>query len=59
MRAAELTKQMLAYSGKGKFVIEDIDINALVEEMTHLLVVSKSKNVVLKYNFANNPFPFG
>ncbi len=53
MRAAEMARQMLAYSGKGKFVIEDIDLNALIEEMTHLLKVWKSKNVVIKYNFAS------
>jgi PAS domain S-box-containing protein len=54
MRAAELSKQMLAYSGKGKFVVKELDLNEMIEEMAHLLEVSKSKNVVLKYNFANN-----
>ncbi|MBT3198686.1 MAG: response regulator [Phycisphaerales bacterium] len=53
-RAAELAKQMLAYSGKGKFVIEPIKLNEFVEEMAHLLEVSISKKAVLKYNFANN-----
>ncbi|NQT13121.1 MAG: response regulator, partial [Planctomycetes bacterium] len=52
--AAELAKQMLAYSGKGRFVVEPIDVRELVEEMTHLLDVSISKKVVLKYNFAEN-----
>ena len=54
LRAAELTKQMLAYSGKGKFVVETLNLSKLVEEMAHLLQVSISKNVVLKYNFADN-----
>ena len=54
LRAAELTKQMLAYSGKGKFVVEALNLSKLVEEMAHLLQVSISKNVVLKYNFADN-----
>ncbi len=53
-RAAGLAKQMLAYSGKGRFVIEPIDLNALVGEMAHLLEVSISKKAVLKYNFADN-----
>ena len=53
-RAAELAKQMLAYSGKGRFVIEPIDLNRFVAEMCHLLEVSISKKVVLKYNFADN-----
>ena len=52
-RAAELSKQMLAYSGKGKFVIELIDLNKLVEEMSHILDVSISKKVTLKYDFEN------
>jgi len=53
-RAAELTKQMLAYSGKGRFVIEPIDLGELVDEMSHLLEISISKKAVLKYNFADN-----
>ena len=53
-RAAELAKQMLAYSGKGRFVVEPIRLGELVEEMAHLLDVSVSKKAVLKYNFADN-----
>jgi CheY-like chemotaxis protein len=53
-RAAELTRQMLAYSGKGKFVIEPLNLSKLVEEMAHLLEVSVSKRAVLKYRFAPN-----
>ncbi|HMP16631.1 MAG TPA: PAS domain S-box protein, partial [Gemmatales bacterium] len=36
-RAAELSRQMLAYSGKGKFVIEAVALDVLVLEMTRLL----------------------
>ncbi|GIW19160.1 MAG: hypothetical protein KatS3mg064_2317 [Tepidiforma sp.] len=53
-RAAELTRQMLAYSGKGKFVIERLNLSRVVEEMAHLLEVSVSKRAVLKYRFAPN-----
>ena len=53
-RAAELAQQILAYSGKGKFVIEPIDLGELVKEMTHLLEVSISKKAALKYNLADN-----
>ena len=53
-QAADLAKQMLAYSGKGKFVIEHLDINCLLEEMLHLLDVSISKMAKLKLNFAPN-----
>lgn len=53
-RAADLTRQMLAYSGKGKFVIEPLNLSRVVEEMAHLLEVSVSKRAVLKYHFAPN-----
>jgi PAS domain S-box-containing protein len=49
-RAADLAKQMLAYSGKGKFVIESINLNILLEEMLHMLEVSISKKAVLRLN---------
>jgi len=50
-RASELARQMLAYSGKGRFVIEDLDLNRLVEEMGHMLEVSISKKALLRYNY--------
>ncbi len=53
-RAADLAKQMLAYSGKGRFVLQKIDLKELVEEMAHILQVSISKKVVLRFNFAQN-----
>ena len=55
-RAAELAKQMLAYSGKGKFVVEPLDMSRLVEEMLHMLEVSISKKAVLRFNLTN-PLP--
>lgn len=42
-RAAELTKQMLAYSGKGKFVLEQLDLTRLTNEMLNLIHASISK----------------
>ncbi|WP_020675656.1 PAS domain S-box protein [Geopsychrobacter electrodiphilus] len=55
-RAADLARQMLAYSGKGKFVIENIDLNHLLEEMLHMLEVSISKKAVLRFNL-HRPLP--
>ncbi|MEI6305504.1 MAG: response regulator, partial [Deltaproteobacteria bacterium] len=49
-RASDLAKQMLAYSGKGKFVVEHIDLNNLLEDMLHMLEVSISKKAVLRFN---------
>lgn len=53
-RAADLTRQMLAYSGKGRFVVEALDLNHVVQEMTRLLEVSISKKAVIKYDFAED-----
>jgi PAS domain S-box-containing protein len=53
-RAAELCRQMLAYSGKGRFVIEPVLLNDIVEEMIHMLEISISKKAVLKFEFAEN-----
>ncbi|MEZ5338303.1 MAG: PAS domain-containing protein [bacterium] len=51
-RAASLSRQMLAYSGRGRFVIESISINEVVAEMAHLLEVSISKKARLEYELA-------
>jgi PAS domain S-box-containing protein len=50
-RAADLCRQLLAYSGHGRFLIQPLSLQELVEEMGHLLSVSISKKVVLKYHF--------
>ncbi|WP_236018834.1 ATP-binding protein [Geomonas propionica] len=51
-RAADLARQMLAYSGKGNFVIEKLDLNRVVQDMGPMLEVSISKKALLRYNFA-------
>ncbi|KAA3612004.1 MAG: PAS domain S-box protein [Calditrichaeota bacterium] len=53
-RAAELCNQMLAYSGKGKFVIQPIDINEIVRDMALLLNVSIPKKVSLQVDLDPN-----
>lgn len=47
-RAADLTNQLLAYSGKGRFAIEATDLSELVREMSELLNVSVSKRCRLQ-----------
>jgi signal transduction histidine kinase len=49
-RAAELTRQMLAYSGRGRFRVEPVDLSAVVEEMSQLLrrVISKQTQLSLR-----------
>lgn len=56
-RAADLTNQLLAFSGKGIFVIEPIQISKLIEEMLNLLKTSISKNAVLDFNPCKNLLP--
>ena len=53
-RAAELCRQMLAYSGKGRFVVQPVNLSVVVEEMAHLLEVSISKKAILRYDFAKS-----
>ena len=48
LRAAELTQQMLAYSGKGKFVIQVMDLESVVREMAKLLQTVISKKAALR-----------
>ncbi len=49
LRAAELTRQLLAYAGKGRFVIGRIDLVALVEEMRPLLAAAVPKQIALSF----------
>jgi nitrogen-specific signal transduction histidine kinase len=50
-RAAGLTNQMLAYSGKGRFLIQSIQLDRLVGEMAHLLETVISKKAELRMKF--------
>jgi CheY-like chemotaxis protein len=52
-RAADLTNQMLAYSGKGRFVVEPIDLSWLVNEMGPLLATVTSKRAIVQYHLAD------
>jgi PAS domain S-box-containing protein len=53
-RAAELCKQMLAYSGQGRFVMQRLDLSAVVAETTQLLRLSISKKAALKFELARD-----
>jgi PAS domain S-box-containing protein len=46
-RAADLTRQLLAYSGRGQFEIVALDLNQLIEENLHLFELAVSKQVRL------------
>jgi PAS domain S-box-containing protein len=49
LRAADLCKQMLAYSGRGRFVVQKLDLGELVEGTAQMLQISISKKAVLRY----------
>ena len=51
-RAADLARQMLAYSGRGSFDLRPVNLQEVVEEMTSLLQVSLPKGVVIRFQFA-------
>jgi PAS domain S-box-containing protein len=51
-RAAGLTRQMLAYSGKGLFLVTDLNVNELVEENASMLKAAISKTVTLNLSLA-------
>jgi PAS domain S-box-containing protein len=48
-QAADLCRQMLAYSGKGRFVVQKADLSGLVEETTKMLQHSISKKAELRF----------
>jgi PAS domain S-box-containing protein len=53
-RAADLTRQMLAYAGKGRFVIQRVNLSELVSEIASLVHAAIPKNVQLRLNLAPN-----
>ncbi|MDX8401903.1 MAG: response regulator [Mariprofundaceae bacterium] len=50
-RAADLCRQMLAYSGKGKFVIQRFSLEELIDGIASMLEISLHKGVVIKKEF--------
>jgi len=54
-RAADLTRQMLAYSGRGHFVVRPTDVNALVRQNLPLFEVAVPKNVRLEARLGSDP----
>jgi PAS domain S-box-containing protein len=53
-RMSRLTSQMLAYSGRGHFVIETVDLSKQVVQITTLVQASIPKNVQLRLCLSND-----
>ncbi|HEY2016630.1 MAG TPA: response regulator [Bryobacteraceae bacterium] len=51
-RAADLTRQLLAYAGKGRFIIQHTDLTRMVNEIVPLIQASFPRKVHLKLNLA-------
>jgi len=54
-RAADLTRQMLAFSGKGRFYVEVLDLNTLIQENLTLLRASLSRTVSIELDLDREP----
>ncbi len=48
-QAADLANQMLAYSGKGQFIVKTASLTGILREMGHLLAAAIPKTAVLDY----------
>jgi two-component system cell cycle sensor histidine kinase/response regulator CckA len=54
--AAEISRQMLAYSGKGRFIVERLNLNEIIWDMRQLLDASIAKKTTLRIKLAD-PLP--
>ncbi len=50
LQASDLCSQMLAYSGKGSFLVEAVNLSEMVEETAPLLHASLQKNAALRFD---------
>ena len=53
LRAADLTRQLLAYSGKGAFVVRHLDLSTEVREIATLLRTGISKQATLAWELSS------
>jgi PAS domain S-box-containing protein len=53
-RAADLTRQLLAYAGKGRFVLRALDLSGLVREISGLVQTSIPKAVQVRLQLADD-----
>ena len=52
-QAAELCKQLLTYSGKGRLQTGPLNLRTLIEDMAQLLRMSISKRATIEYDFSD------
>jgi signal transduction histidine kinase/ActR/RegA family two-component response regulator len=53
-RAAHLTKQLLAYAGKGRFFVQPVDLSDVVRDISNLIRSSIPKNAQIRLDLAES-----
>jgi PAS domain S-box-containing protein len=53
-KAGNLTRQLLAYSGRGRITIESHDVNELLTDMKRLLKVATSRSLKINYSLSDD-----
>ena len=53
-RSSDLCRELLAYSGRGDFVVQTVDLNTILLGMEHLLRVSLSKKTLIRFDLEEN-----
>jgi PAS domain S-box-containing protein len=59
VRAGELTSQMLAYAGKGRFWMREVDLNIVLKEIVQLLGAPHAQTVAIQCDLGEIPFVKG
>jgi PAS domain S-box-containing protein len=52
MRAADLTRQLLAYAGKGRIITEPVDVSSLAVEMVNILAAALPSTALISLDVA-------
>ncbi len=58
-RAADLTRQLLAYAGKGRVVIEPVDLSVLIRDLQPLIATSTENRVDIRLDLLPESFVAG
>jgi len=54
MRASEIVRQLMVYAGEESTVFEEVDLSGLVREMLQLMMLTITKNAVLRMDVPTN-----
>jgi two-component system, cell cycle sensor histidine kinase and response regulator CckA len=54
LRAADLCRQLLAYSGKGKILVQPLNVTSIVEDLTQAIRRAIPKNINVVYQLPKN-----